>query len=297
MSTRATLIGAVVALAGFGGAQAAHAVLVGERAKVREDEPFAPSPESAPFVSLGYREVAADLLFVRMIGYFGGGESTANGIASLAEAIATLDPDRYRVYEFGARAMTLAKFGVDQHTFERAIALLERGRAWFPPDWRMPYLEGQIYTQDLQTTDPAQRRAWDEKGTLLVESAIRKPHAPSDLATWASVMRTRMGQYDRAVTGLREMLLVSHDDTARANILAKLAELEDKSGDELADELLAARADFEAKWKAERPALPETMYLLLGARPSPRIDMAKLATGGRDLFDADEAPLAPPTDP
>jgi hypothetical protein len=111
-----------------------------------------------------------------------------------------------------------------------------------------------------------------------------------------------MGQYDRAVSGLREMLLVSTDETARANIIAKLAELENTAGDALAGELLAARADFEAQWHAERPALPATMYLLLGKRPSKRIDLGDLATGGHAIggaaIDAD-APehLAPPIDP
>ncbi len=278
------LVGILVAALGFGGARGAHALLVDELPQTRADEPFAPTPQSAPFLSLGYREVVADLLFVRMIGYFANGESTANGIASLVEAIAALDPKRYRAYEFGARAMTLAKFGVDQETYLRAIALLDHGRAEFPPDWRIPYLEGQIYTQDLQTTDPKQRRAWDDAGVTLVESAIRKPKAPTEVATWASTMRTRMGQLDRAITGLREMMLVTSDDAARQQIRDKLAELEDRDSDAIAEELLVARARFLERWHAERPALPDTMYILLGKRPAKRFDLGDLATGGRDLF-------------
>ena len=65
-----------------------------------------------------------------------------------------------------------------QASYLRALAVLEKGITIFPDDWKLPYLAGEIYTQDLQTTDPAQRRAWDERGTLLTESAIRKPKAP-----------------------------------------------------------------------------------------------------------------------
>ena len=46
----------------------------------------------APLLFLGYREVAADILFVRLRGYFGGYQNDAEGIASLCEAIVELDP-------------------------------------------------------------------------------------------------------------------------------------------------------------------------------------------------------------
>lgn len=51
---------------------------------------------------------------MRLTGYFGSAENTCNGVASLVEAITTLDPSFHRVYEWGARAMTLARTGVDQ---------------------------------------------------------------------------------------------------------------------------------------------------------------------------------------
>ena len=294
---RPIVVGLLVAALGFGGARGAHGLLAEAAQKTRADEPFAPSEGSAPFLALGYREAASDLLFVRLLGYFGSGEATANGVATIAEAIAALDPRHYAVYELGARAIEMAKFGVDQPAYHRAIALLETGAVQFPSDWRIPYIEGMIYAQELKTDDPKQRAAWDESGTLLVESAIRKPHAPGELATWASVMRTRLGQYDRAVSGLREMLLVSSDESARQHILERLAELEHKDGEAIAGEILEARLRFDRQWKAERPALPSSMYLLLGPHRSAHVDMADLATGGRDLFGShDLVETLPPPD-
>src|SRR5262249_6606709 len=212
------------------------------------------APATAPLVTLGYRELAADLFFLRLKGYFGGRENTANGVAALVEAIIALDPQYHRIYEWGARAITLAGRGVDNEAHLRAIAVLDAGAQEFPDDWKLPYLAGEIYTQDLQTKGPAQRRAWDERGTLLTESAIRKPNAPAEAATWAAMMRTRLGQHQRAVDGLREMLLVTNDDTARARLLTKLAELERSSASELASELLDERRAFEKTWLAPRPA-------------------------------------------
>ena len=268
------LAAVAVGIAGLATARLAREA-VGARTEIVE-EPYAPSPAAAPIVVLGYREVFADLLTIRLTGYYGGHEATANGIGSLAEAVVALDPRYQRVYEYGANAMTLAK-ETDQSTYLRAIALLERGVVEFPDDWKIPFLAGEIYSQDLVTDDPAQRRAWDERATLLTETAIRKPGAPVSAATWAAYMRTKLGQHDRAVKGLREMLLITSDKAARERIIDRLAELEKSDAAEIAAEV------FEAAWERDRRDIRDTMYVLIGPRLTPGFDMADLATGGADL--------------
>jgi len=274
---------ALVAVLALNGAQLARQAAEDQADQVLAGEPYAPAPEAAPLVALGYRELFADLLFLRLKGYFGGRDNTANGVAALVEAIVALDPHFQKIYEWGARAITLARRGVDNAAYQRAIAVLDTGARQFPDDWKLPYLASEIYTQDLQTTDPAQRRAWDEQGTLLTESAIRKPNAPAQAATWAATMRTRLGQHQRAIDGLREMLLVTDDASARARLLATLADLANASANELAAELLEARHRFEAAWHAARPAVPASMYILIGPPLLPSFDLANLATGGHDL--------------
>ncbi|MEO7734605.1 MAG: hypothetical protein ABIY55_26855 [Kofleriaceae bacterium] len=282
--TRLAATSALIAVLALAGARFAREAAELEAPKTFADEPYAPAAGTAPLVTLGYRELFADLLFLRLKGYFGGSETTANGVAGLVEAVVALDPQYQVIYEWGARAITLAGRGVDNAAYLRALAVLETGGRAFPDDWKLPYLAGQIYTQDLQTKDAAQRRAWDERGTLLTESAIRKPNAPAEAATWAATMRTRLGQHQRAVDGLREMLLVTDDDLARSRLLTKLAALEHDSANELASELLDARHQLEAAWHAARPAVPLAMYLLIGAPLSPRFDLGGLATGGRELI-------------
>jgi len=289
---------ALVAVLAIGGARVARVAAVQEAPHIIAGEPYAPAPEGAPLLALGYRELAADLLFLRLRGYFGGAENTANGIAALVEAIVALDPNHQRIYEWGARAITLAGRGVDNAAYLRAVAVLDAGARQFPGDWKLPYLAGEIYTQDLQTKDPAERRAWDERGTLLTESAIRKPNAPVEAASWAATMRTRLGQHQRAIDGLREMLLVTDDDRARARLLDKLAALEHGNANELAAELLEARHRFEAAWRADRPAVPTSMYLLIGPPLAPSFDLETLATGGRELVGTQPVErLEPPQDP
>ena len=274
---------ALIAAVGIAGARVAREAAEDQAPRFLADEPYAPAPDTAPLVTLGYRELFADLLFLRLKGYFGGADNTASGLANLVEAIVALDPNYHRAYEWGARAITLAGRGVDNAAYLRALAVLDAGAQHFPTDWKLPYLAGEIYAQDLTTKDPAQRRAWDERATLLTESAIRKPSAPAEAATWAATMRTRLGQHQRAVDGLREMLLVTDDANARERLLTKLAELEHGNANDVAADLLEARRRFEAEWQAARPTLPATFYVLLGPRRPLRFDLDELATGGRDL--------------
>lgn len=278
-------VASLLAVCALVGARAARSAANAHRHDTSGPElPFAPSERAAPLLSLGYREAAADLLYVRMLGYFTSDDSIGAGVANLAEAVAALDPLFHRVYDTGANATMLAKHGSDQSAYLRAIALLERGMHAFPDDWRLPYLAGQIYTQDLKTDDPAQQRAWDEKGTLLIESAIRKPGAPVRIATWAATMRTKLGQHERAVAGLRELLLVTSPGSTRERLIASLAELEKRDASSVAAEVLAERSKFERKWRRERPRISATFYTLLGPRLQPGFDMVDLATGGRDLL-------------
>ncbi len=288
------LVALTVALASLGGARAARTIAKADLNDNALSEPYAPSPAAAPFLSLGYREAAADSMFVRLRGYFGDPSAVPDAVASLCEAIVALDPRFYTVYDYCGNAMTFAGRTVTQSISRRAVALLERGAHEFPDDWKLPKLAGQIYTQDLQTDDPVQRRAWDERGTLLIESAIRKPGAPVALAEWAAVMRTKFGQRERATQGLRELLLTTTEPRARKALLVRLAKLENQDVDQIAGELYEARREFTTRWLAARPALPPTWFVLLGPRPTGSFDMSDLATGGHDLVTiqpAREAPL------
>jgi len=249
------------------------------------EEPYAPSKSAAPFVSVGYRELVADLLFIRLAGYFGGTESTANGIASLVEAIIALDPKYERVYDYGAGAITIARSGVDNDALFRAIAILERGQREFPNDWKLPYREGEIYLHDLKPADRAQRRDWDEKAALLLESATRKPGASIANTTMVvTALFTQLGQRERAIASLQEMLLLTNDKGARERIIKKLAELDNADVGDIAIEMLDQKNRFEKAWLADRPAVPATMYILLGPPLSRAFDLGDLATGGRDLI-------------
>jgi hypothetical protein len=287
---------AALGIAALAGARGARELAVRGEAAPVEDAPYAPSAGAAPFVSIGYRELFADLMWVRLRGYFGGDASTAAGIADLAMAVAASDPHFKPVYEKGALAITADRAKVDTTALLRALDLLEQGMRMFPDDWKLPLLAGQTYLIDLQTTDPDQRREWDEKGALLLESAVRKPFAPQAAATIAATVRTKLGQQERAIQNLRELAMVSTSDESRRKILEKIAEIEKTDVAVIAAEIDADRRSFERRWQAERPAISATNYVVIGAKLAPSFDLGDLATGGRDVIEPPPEELPPLTD-
>lgn len=254
-------------------------IAASQRETELEQPPYTPSPTAAPFISLGYRELFSDLIYARFRGYFGGGKAHAAAMGDLAETIAALDPTRRRIYELGALAMTSAPQGVNNEMHLRAIRFLAQGEREFPDYAKFPNLAGQIYLVDLQTDDPALRREWDLKGAQLLESAARKPGASSASAMTAAYLQSKLGQQERAVNNLRELLLITSDAGARKEILEKLGALLNENQDEIAAELLISRKRFERERRENRPAVPPSMYLLIGKPLPDHFDMADLAAG------------------
>ena len=281
----------MLGLAVIAGGQALRPVARDLREESKLIEPYAPSPASAAIVSLGYRELFADLLFFRLIGYYGGENKTPAGVANLVEAVIALDPGYSKYYHWGAQAIvtTLAIGQItDNDQVMRAIRILELGMERFPQNYRMFELAGEIYLFDLKTTDPVQRRAWDTKAAELIETAVRKPNAPARAATLAAELHTKYGQTQRAIDNLNELLLITKDAKAKKELLEKLAKLQERDADEIAAEVDAARRKFDSAWLAERPAVPPSMYVLIGAKRQPGFDLASLATGGRDLVSVED---------
>jgi hypothetical protein len=256
------------------------------------NEPYAPSPEAISYVSLGYRELTADLLWIRMLGYLGGHTDTASGIHGLVVAAAAADPNYPDVFTTGARAMRVADHGVDNAALQQAAEFIESGMAARPDDYELPELAGEIYVADLRTKDPVQKRAWQEHGAALLEKALRMPNASAEDATLVAWLRSTLGQHERAVRELREMMLITRDESAKRDMLAKLAELEQRDAHAVELEINAQRAEFEAAWNRDRPEVPEGVYVLLGPPHKPYIDFADLASD-RDLVDngTDEEPI------
>jgi len=245
-----------------------------------ESTSFVPPVELARFAP--YREVLADLLWCRLLVYYGsnwGGDGDLSQVEDFLDDIVVLDPKLKAVYEWAGFAVAYRTGKATQEEFWSSVRYLELGMRAFPEEYRYPWQAGARYYFDLWSPDEAIKRRYRERGAELIERAMTRPNAPQDIATTAANMRSKLGQYHRALDNLREMITSTSDDKARRAMLRRVR-IDDP---DLADELAAATADLQASWLSHMPMVPLDLFILLGPAPPPVIDLGALTTP-RDLF-------------
>ena len=270
------------------GGQALQARALKDRAGWPRSEEFVllPPAQLAAIAYLGYREAAADVTWARALVYYGSTKAEGSDyryLEKFVDNIIALDPRYKRVYRWAAYAVTFKEDVAKPEDFKTSLRYLEQGMAQFPDDYELFWLAGLRYFLDLPTTDLALAQRNKEHGAELIEQAMRKPNAPPDLATLAASLRTKLGQRERALRELREMILITDNRKAQDKMVNKLRGMMAEGDAGLVDEMVAAKASFERQWLTEMPWAPVTFYTLLGAAPSPVIDLAALAAD-RDLI-------------
>ena len=241
------------------------------------DEPYAPSPEAARYISLGYNELGADLMWIRALGYFGGDDASARGVRDLVVAMTALDPRFESALTWGSIAMQSITMKLDQRDYLEIVAVLERGMKEFPKNYNLPLRAGEIYVRNLKSDDPSQQRAWKQTGTVLLSRAVRLPDAPKDLGTYVAHLETELGQREQAIRDLRELITYTTKPSDRNKLVKKLALLTNTPSEGIAYELDVERTRFDAAWKRERPELSPTMFVVMGPRLLPYFDLGDLA--------------------
>ena len=286
MATRSILIALVIAgLLGLASHSLGRAIRT-ERATwppEQADVYLLPSPDTAPLLSGGYRQVAADVTWARALVYYGSslvGDADFRYLERFIDNVLALDPRFHRAYKWAAYSVTFQNERATQEEYRLAIKYLELGMKAFPDDYEFFWSAGIRYFLDLYSEDPEERRSYRERGAELMEQAMRKPNAPDGLASFAASLRMKLGQKQQALANLREMILLTQDEEAQATLLRRYQSL---AGEEFPDEARKAKEDLERSWQTELPWADLTMFIILGERPSPRIDFDELATE-RDLF-------------
>lgn len=292
MSRSKIAIALVVAALLWGGARKLGAAADVERAAWPKTAGtvMVPPPEVARFVSLGYRELLADITWARTLVYFGSswaGEGDLSQLEELLDLIVALDPRFKPMYEWAAYAVVFKTGTATQAEYRSSLRYLERAMQEFPDDYRYFWIAGSRYYFDLDAPDEKIRHQYREKGAALIEEAMRKPNAPPDLATTAANMRGRLGQHQRAIENLKQMVMITDNDEARDKMLERLR----VENPDLADEVEIAAEKLTREWQKNMASAPLDFYILLGPPPPAVIDFRQLATP-YDLFGTDEESAA-----
>jgi hypothetical protein len=266
----AGLVVAVAAL--FTVAALAHRRVVALRPPAADIEAYVtkPTPQAARLMALSHNELLADLYWIKTLIYYGDGLVANHGmpdVESLLALINRVDPYFRKPYQWGSFATTFRQQRATQAEFRSSVDVLRRGIAIFPDDWELAWLLGLRLFLDLKPEDKAERARLQEEGAMYIERAMRLPGAPADLPVLAATLRTKLGQKDRALRELREMILITEDEAARQKLQAKYAALASESA---SDELASHARELDNAWRRDLPYATRTMYLILGP-PPPRV--------------------------
>jgi hypothetical protein len=159
-----------------------------------------PDPVVTEVLALGDRTLAADLIWIEAVQYFGGAEGGKYRhalLAAMLDSVVDFDPDFRYAYVFGGLALTSTLAGVDS-----ADALLERGSKRFPDDWRFPYYIGinaLIYLED------------NVRAAEYFGRAAQLPDSPQHLGLLATRLLAQAGECAGSLQLLEALLRNSKD--------------------------------------------------------------------------------------
>ncbi|MSP62478.1 MAG: hypothetical protein EXR72_19520 [Myxococcales bacterium] len=249
-----------------------------------QDLVFLPRTRVIGASSLGHRQLAADLIFLRTLLYFSTQLAKAKNYDWLErhlDAVNELDPDFRAPYVFGIRATMYNGNTITNQMVFASTHFGEAGLLRFPRDWELAFAVGCNYIFELDTNDPKQKEKWRRIGVGYVRRAALHG-GPAWLSGVASRIMTQDGETDAAIRYLEETYLTARDEPTREHVRRLLvAKHKGNLG-----RLIAAQEAFNSGWQAAAPYAPSDFYVLLGDPQSPRLDAAHLTAN--EVIEAQE---------
>lgn len=185
--------GALVLIAamivGLGGAAGASRWLGGAAGPGTQPEEvrYLPPPAVARRLAFGYEQLAADLMWIRTVQYFGEHLETDGKfprLRPLLEVTVGIDPHFIEAYRYGALFLWIAG------DTDATLAFLEEGYRQNPERWEMPHDLGRI--SFLQLHDYARALRW----WTITE---RLPGAPAYLPRFLARLQGKAGNVETAI--------------------------------------------------------------------------------------------------
>jgi len=246
-----------------------HRGLVQRRGRLppEQDLHYLPEPTALRAMSLGYTELAADLIWLRQVIYFGD-QLTSRGDFRYADrylrtAIA-LDPNFRRLYAWAGIAYSASGLPVTNAMVRQSNDMLEMGLRRFPNDWELNFMLGVNYLHELKTTDERQKQAWRFKGAEHIRRAALAGGGAPWLPVLVATVLTRGGETQAAIRHLEEILLTTEDEAVRTHVTNKLMQLRR----EAVPTMERHRAEFTRRWYARMRYVPADLFVILGDAPA-----------------------------
>ncbi len=243
-----------------------------------ESKYYLPTADWMVPLSLGYREAAAGVVWVRLLTYFGEQHEVRGDFSHLEAyltAVTSLDPYFYRAYTWGSVAAIYNGTLIDREAIELSIDMLERGLEYFPNDGDIHYYLGfQYYFELGALTTGEERERVRRIGLDEICTGAILGGGPPFLPLVCSSLAERQGLDHIATQRLSQVLIETEDERTRARIEERLEQLMSPDAAYLFTRRIA---EFRRRWRREMPYAPAGFYLLVGPREvRPRVEQVEL---------------------
>lgn len=181
---------------------------------------YVPSGRVLKIVSLGFDEVMADILYIKMIDYFGNhvaSDRTYVWLYHMADLVTTLDPKFKFPYVFAGLMLNL-----EANQYENARKIIVKGIREFPDDWYFHFILGiNYFFHDADFVDAARS----------LENASKLPGSPPYLKDLAKKMRREGATRETALAFLKQLYLSFNNEDIRSILKERIREIEAGGGD------------------------------------------------------------------
>ena len=206
-----------------------------------EELAFLPKGSVLRIAVLGYRHVAADLIWLKAVQYFGERKQNVTGYRwayHTTNVVTDLDPQFVLAYYAGGTIL-----GVWAGMLDESVALLKKGIQHNPQDWRLPFLLGYDYFYEL--CDPA-------NGAQYIQLASALPGAPPYLAKLAARLSVEAGNPEAALEFLARFRQQVADERIREALEQRMKEV-------LAERGIRVLENAVSYFKAQHRRWPESL--------------------------------------
>ena len=234
-----------------------------------EDVYYLPPPSYLVSFSLGYREVLADLVWMKALIYFGEEivhRGDAGNLYRYTDAMLTLDERFKKVYHWVAITAIYRPGEVGPSDVYKAIDYLKRGFKLFPDDGELAWDLGATYSFELPPLlkSAEERRQARAEGIGYLELASLRGAGPAWLGLQAASQLDRLGKTEQALRHLEQVYATTTDENTRTQIEAKITRMRSAA---YAEAFKRANQELAEARLKHFPYMDDTLYLMVGPRP------------------------------
>jgi hypothetical protein len=175
---------------------------------------YLPKGQYLKSMVLGYRQVVADLIWIKAVQHFGDVKQTSEGYVwayHATDVVTDLDPQFVFAYQAAGTVL-----GVWAGRLAESTAILKKGMQHNPEDWHLPFMLGYDYYFEL--CDPTSAARY-------FRIASELPGAPHYLPKLAARMTVEAGDPAVALEFLQRLHEQTRDDQLRESLELRMKEI------------------------------------------------------------------------